>query len=541
VLAAYAALALYQLGTPDLDGDEGRYGISAVNILRDYHQFAIVSPDPDGAPWSTWPFAYPTLIAGSILLLGKTEFAIRVVNVVLLLLTAGCLYRVAWSLLKERTTALLAFALFLLNPATMAYARSAMAEPSILLWGCAGLMAASLYHETGRTWYAILAGVALALGFLSKLWLILPFCAACAVLVLARAALGKWGKPIGDMLLGLAVFVVVSASHLVLLRLIAPESLKTWLATYFVGAAATRIAGAGYDPRMWYKPGWFYYGMLFKAQLVTLPFLFAGTVEAVRRRQWLLLGCLAWLVAPVVVLSFFKVKEAPYICQAYPALALLTAVGVAAFLKGVRSRVLLLSTVAAIAVAVYFFAVGAINQVQALFTLPLYVVYLVAAPAGWPLAKWRVWAAVAAGAFSLLFADSVVVLRQLQHRTHYREIAAYFSQRVGPLHAGKVIFTSPEYPAIGFYLFRQGEYWDSYYVHNSDELFRYDLQSGNHVFYVVDLSRGGLYGGRLKPEWDGLLLRYTRDVTPQIEQASGEKLRLRVLVPLAENQDKPAE
>src|SRR5271167_4414259 len=81
-LLGYAALALFQLGKADLDTDEGRYGISALNILYDYHQLAIVSPEPDGVPWSTWPYMYPAELAGSVLLLGKTEFALRVVNVV---------------------------------------------------------------------------------------------------------------------------------------------------------------------------------------------------------------------------------------------------------------------------------------------------------------------------------------------------------------------------------------------------------------------------------------------------------------------------
>ena len=59
VLLAYGALALYHLGVPDLDADEGRYGTSALNILNDYHQIAIVSPDPGGVPWSTWHTRIP--------------------------------------------------------------------------------------------------------------------------------------------------------------------------------------------------------------------------------------------------------------------------------------------------------------------------------------------------------------------------------------------------------------------------------------------------------------------------------------------------
>src|SRR5271157_2544876 len=96
----YGALALYHLGTPDLEADEGRYGTSALNIVNDYHQIAIVSPDPGGVPWSTWPYVYPVELAGSILLLGKNEFALRIVNVVLMVLTALCVYWMAVLLLR---------------------------------------------------------------------------------------------------------------------------------------------------------------------------------------------------------------------------------------------------------------------------------------------------------------------------------------------------------------------------------------------------------------------------------------------------------
>ena len=153
-ILVYAVLALYQLGKPDLDADEGRYGTSALNILYDYHQIAIVSPDPAGVPWSTWPYMYPLELAGSILLLGKNELALRFVNVVLMVLSALCIYRLAVLLLKDRTVGLLAFGLFLLNPATIAYARSAMAEPSVVFWGCVALVAAASYSESGQPWQA---------------------------------------------------------------------------------------------------------------------------------------------------------------------------------------------------------------------------------------------------------------------------------------------------------------------------------------------------------------------------------------------------
>ena len=376
VVLVYAVLTLYHLGRPDLDADEGRYGISALNILNDFHQIAIVSPDPGGVSWSTWPYVYPVELAGSIVLLGKTEFALRLVNVVLMVLTAFCIYRLAVLLLKDRNLALLAFGLFLLNPATIAYARSAMAEPSVVFWGCAAMVAAANYWETGRPWYAALSGIALGLGFLSKLWLILPFGAAVALLLLARLPEATVGKTVRDCALGFVVFLVVAGSHLLLLRLLSPPNLKIWLATYFQGAAATRVGGAGYDPKLWYKPAWFYFGALFKGLFFGLPLLFLGISDLVRRRRFLVLGVAAWLVGPVFVLSLFKVKEAAYVSQAYPALALLMACGVLPFLETARPVAVAISVLASMALATFFFAVGAVTKTQFLMMLVLYVVYL---------------------------------------------------------------------------------------------------------------------------------------------------------------------
>jgi len=528
----YLVLALFHLGRPDLEADEGRYGTSALNILNDYHQIAIVSPDPGGVPWSTWPYMYPTELAASILVLGKTEFALRVVNVLLMLLAAFCVYRLAVLLLEDRTTAMLASGLFLLNPATIAYARSAMAEPSVIFWGCAAMLAAAAYWKSGRLAYAALSGVALGLGFLSKLWLILPFGAAVALLLLARLPKGSLGTTIRDVAVGLVAFLIVGSSHLLLLRLLSPQNLTIWLGTYFQSAASTRVGGAGYDPNMWYKPWWFYFGALFKGVFFGLPLVFLGIAELMRQRRYLVLGCAAWLVAPAFALSLFKVKEAAYVSQAYPALAILMACGVLPFLETAAAVQVAISTLVSIALAAFFFAVGVVPRTLFLMMLALYILYLIAAPIKLILLRWRKLAAVAAALATLVVTDAVVVQRHLSRRTHYREIAAYFRSRVGPLRPGEVTFTSPEFAALGFYVFRQGEYWETFYFHKDDAQFRKELEHGDRLFYVVDPS-GTLYGGKIKPEWEALLAQNTRDVTPEIEQATGSKIGLRVLIPAA--------
>jgi len=529
-LCAYLALSMFHLGRPDLETDEGRYGISALNILNDYHQIAIVSPDPGGVPWSTWPYMYPMELAGSILVLGKTEFALRVVNVVLLFLAALCVYRLTIVLLRERTTALLAFGLFLLNPATIAYARSAQAEPSVVLWGCAAMLAAAHYWESGRVGYAAISGIALGLGFLSKLWLILPFGAAVALLLLARVREGKLARTGGDIFVGFTAFLVVAGSHLLLLRLWSPDNFQIWLGTYFQSAASTRVGGAGYDPNMWYKPWWFYFAALFKGVFFGLPLVFLGTAELIRRRRHLLLGCAAWLVGPAFVLSLFKVKEAAYVSQAYPALAILMACGVLSLLEVATPAQIGISTVASILLAAFFYKEAVVTRMQFAMMLALYFLYLAAAPAKLLLPHWRKLVALGAALATLLLTDAVVVQRHLSRRTHYREIAAYFRPRVGPLQPGKVIFTSPEFAALGFYLFRQGEYWETFYFHKDDAEFRRELEHGDRLFYVVDPS-GTLYGGKIKPEWEALLAENTRDVTSEVEQGAKTKIGLRVLVP----------
>ena len=531
-ILVYTALAVYQLGKPDLDADEGRYGTSALNILYDYHQIAIVSPDPAGEPWSTWPYMYPLELAGSILLFGRNELALRLVNVVLMVLTALCIYQLVALLLKDRTVALLAFGLFLLNPSSIAYARSAMAEPSVVLWGCAGMVVAAGYRESGRPTLAALSGVALGLGFLSKLWLILPFGASVALLLLSRLPNGKLIKTIRDAAVGFAAFVVVAGSHLLLLRLLSPENLPIWLATYFQEAASNRAGGAGYDPAMWYKPWWFYFGALFKGIFFGLPLVFLGFSDLIRRRGFLVLGCVSWLLGPVFVLSFFKVKEAAYISQAYPAVALVMACGLLPFLDATRWRGILLGTLASMALATFFFAVGVITGTQFVMMLVLFVIYLAASPASWPVQSWRKRVAIVAALGTMLLSDALVVQRQLLHRTNYREVAAYFKPRLGPLQAGKIVFVAPEYAAISFYLFRQGEYWNTFYMQKTDEEFRDELRHGDRLFYVFDTT-GTLYSGYFKPQWAPLMAQNTRDVTADIEQATGtEKLKLRVRVPI---------
>src|SRR5258708_17385915 len=184
VLVTYGALGLFRLGWSDLRSDEGRFGISALNILSDPHHLAIVSEDPLGGP-GTKPYLYPLALGASICLLGKTEFAVRVVNVVALALGAFLLHLTVRHATRSRGLAILTFALFLLNPWTITYARTAMPEPLVMCAGSLSLFAIVKWRSSFRLHWAVLCGIALGLGYLTKVWLILPFVGACFGVFLA--------------------------------------------------------------------------------------------------------------------------------------------------------------------------------------------------------------------------------------------------------------------------------------------------------------------------------------------------------------------
>ena len=144
VLGAYFTFAFVKLGSSELDIDEGRFGVSAINILSDPHQLATVSEDPLGQP-GTKPYGYPVLLAASLWTLGKTEFAIRTVNVIVIAVGALFLYGFVVLVQGDQTLALLTFALFLLNPGTLTYARTAIPEPLVVAAGCLALFCAAKF------------------------------------------------------------------------------------------------------------------------------------------------------------------------------------------------------------------------------------------------------------------------------------------------------------------------------------------------------------------------------------------------------------
>lgn len=528
VVALYMLFALYRLGWTDLSSDEGRYGLVAVNILTDHKQLAILSEDPLGGP-GTKPFMYAVSLAGSIPVFGKNEFALRVVSAAALLVAGLILFALVDSCLDDRRLSTLTLFFFLLNPWTITNARSAMPEPTLVFWGCLGVFAAARFVKTQMLVWAFACGLGLGLAFLTKLWLVFPFAITSIVFFATTWTSGSKPRTATAVLLACVACLLASASHLLLVLRWTPADFGHWLQLYFIESLSSRVGGEGHDPAMWFRPWWFYFAGLFRATFFGLPVLYIAIYMLIRRRQHALIAVLAAMLSPFLVLSLFTVKQTSYVYPAFPAVAFLLAYGTIVAVHHRSVKALMAATILSAATALFFFNVGLITLTQLGLIGGLYMLYIIAS---FTTEKYRLAAGVAVAGIALaamLTADILAVRMSLRHRTYYRELAADLRPLVAHSVPQAVVFQAPEFTSLEFYLFRTGEYWQTYYFRESYGKFLDQLKRGAKVFYIVDPT-GRLYGGKVSAEKFNALHKYANDQTPAIEQAIGRKLELQVFV-----------
>ena len=524
-LATYMGFALFALARPDLDVDEGRYGIAALNILADYRQLATVSMTPGGGPFDK-PYAYPLALAASVAILGKTDFALRIVSVLALALSTVLIYRTMRHFTGEPLVGAVTAAVFAVNAGTITYARFALPEPLVMLFGCVALYFLSRYDAAPRALYALAIGIALGGAFLSKLWLSYPFVLAVlsyfgVVIVRERAR-----RHVLHMALAVGALACTGLSHVALVLLLTPGDLSHWLNMYFVFAFKSRIGGASYDPQMWIRSWWFYAAATFKATFFVLPFLLDGVPALARHPSRKLQVIALSLLTPIALLSLFTVKQASYMYAAYPALCLLVALGVAR--SGYTARPpSLAASIASVIIALLAHSVGVIRAHELLLMAGLYGAYVVAAIA----ARWNrvalVRVAVTGSVAAALIGAWLGVSRTLEHQSGYRHLAPHIQAYLGV--SNPRTFVAPEYPVLEFYTFRSGEYWGTFYERRPDDELVALITSGGRDVYVVDPS-SRLYGSVESHRVLATLDAHAVNITPDIEHAVGRTLPVRVFV-----------
>jgi 4-amino-4-deoxy-L-arabinose transferase-like glycosyltransferase len=531
VLLLYSSLSLFHLGFADLDSDEGRFGISALNILADLRQLAIVSQRPLGEA-GTLPYMYPLALAASVAVFGKSELSIRLVNVIAVLAGAILFSRTVRMIWPDSRAGLIVFGAFLLNAGTIVYARTAIPDTLVVPFGCAALFAAAKASSRRSLPWGIVCGVALGAAFLVKLWLVFPFVLACGLLVVVRRSpdapgISRWLLPAAAV----ASFLVVSGSHLLIVRVMAPDLWLHWLNVYFGFTLTSRFAGDGYDPGLWYRPWWFYLAALFKASFFGLPVVLLGSFELVRTRQKTMLLLIAPLLSPAVLFSFLRVKQATYIYPTFLAVVTLLAVGLPTLLESWPLATLLLVSALSTVAALLALAAHVITPIECLLVCGLYGLYIVCAVAAARHRRLAQISAVAALVAAMFYPCVKVVRQTLLHRTYFHEIAAHFEPALQATRPTDTVFTAPEAPAMEFYTYRHGVYWDTFRYHQSYQDFIMELRCASKLFYVVD--RGGrLYGGQAPPDKVAQLELHAVDVTPSIQRSIGRAPGVRVFTPL---------
>jgi hypothetical protein len=234
------------------------------------------------------------------------------------------------------------------------------------------------------------------------------------------------------------------------------------------------------------------------------------------------------MLSPFLILSLFKVKETAYVFTAFPAVAFLLAYGFLAILRGTRPGTLLTASSLSTVAALFFYCEGSISPAEFAALVVLYLFY-----AGLALTDRKhnlLMGAAIAGTFgAMLMGDVIVIRNSLSHRTYYREVGAYFRPALQQYKPQQVIFKAPEYAALEFYLFRSGEYWQTYSFHQSFEDFLQQLKTGRLAFYVIDPT-GALYGGGISPEKLAALREYTVCETSQVKREIGRNIPLELFV-----------
>ena len=221
---------------------------------------------------------------------------------------------------------------------------------------------------------------------------------------------------------------------------------------------------------------------------------------------------------------------ASYIYPIFPAVALLLSLGYMYWGRRRCGNELIVACLLSFGAAAFFFVKRVFGPCEFAALSGLYLFYFALALVRNPFRRFAGYG-IAAGIISVLvFADVRVVEQSFQPSGYFREIADYFRPQLLSKKPDEVVFTAPAYPAISFYTFHSGEYWETFYFRKSISAFIDDLQHGAQAFYIVDPSQA-LYGGKVSPEKVQVLRDYGVEVTAEIERALGHTIPLRVYVP----------
>jgi putative flippase GtrA len=215
------------------------------------------------------------------------------------------------------------------SPGFMSQALTLEFEPTLTAFCAAGLYFVVRGTRLRKPALCLVGGALLGLGFLTKLWLIVPYALAGFGFALVQTTLARsrddhplmLRRSLGATMFG---FGIVASAHLVSVALLAPGDLRDWVESVYLGIfsgrgiTAGKLSGAADYAA---KPAWYYPAVLYQHHFQLLPLVLFGLPALLRRNRVHATAALAmafgaWL--GVVVLSVPAVKEPLYVLAVTP-------------------------------------------------------------------------------------------------------------------------------------------------------------------------------------------------------------------------------
>lgn len=531
-------------------GDEGFYGITALNILQSSDYLLRPSYYPLGDFIAEQDaFAHPPLnsylYALALWISNGSFVGLEILNALSFALFLFFAYRLLS--LFDLQAARFAVALFAASPAILHAWSEVEAEP---LMSTAGVMA--LYYgarfglQAGQRTLPFLCGLCLGLAFALKLWLFGPYALAVSVLLLSRAwqAGGTLGQKLCPLLLVGLGAIIPAGLHLLSVAWFYPEDLQFWLRKVYFGffiregISGGKFTGDVIDPR-WVHPVWYYAGVFYRDHFFLVPIILLGISSLLRdariNREFL------WMIIAgaigLIPFSFMKIKEPMYVLSCTVFIYFLAAACLAALVRRLSTATAdkpsgKIGTAIVVTLLLLFplaYAWGIkpreitpalVLAHSAVLTLTLLIFWWSRRTEGRLLA-WTIYGACAGAVVIGFVYDGIT--RRPRDETIARMIRPYIEGNS----TAALSLVATEFKSYQFYTFRRGCYWDELPLH----------QSPATVFASPELSHARAFAiepeDLVKPEmapWIAWLEKHATEKTAELNTALGKDAGLRLFI-----------
>jgi dolichol-phosphate mannosyltransferase len=244
--------------------------------------------------------------------------------------------------LVDRRAGMYTALLMATSPAVLSAFRHIEFEPVLTAFCAAGAYAFVHGLWNKRLSSCVLGGALLGLGFLTKMWLIIPYAfALLAFCVVEAAAVRQSGASAGlrkSVAVALLGFAVTACAHLLFVAAKSPADLPHWISSVYLGIfsgegiTGSKLSGIGVYAE--HRRGAFYYPLvLYRDHFFLFPLCLFGIGELLRQsrpRVGRVLAMVVGALGALVVLSVPAYKEPRYVLAVVPWLYVLSGLAVSA-------------------------------------------------------------------------------------------------------------------------------------------------------------------------------------------------------------------